>query len=114
MVLSLQAGVSIIGQESNLDRAIQSIHTLRPDLVLVASHNNSDNPALAIARISQETLVKIIAINLESNGVQVYGEHQQECRHSDYLAQAIQAEILTANPAKSPLSHPLSGGKNEG
>ena len=95
-VLRRQAGMIIVGQESNLDQAIGSIHTLHPDLIIVVSHKRTDDPVLAIVCISEETQAKIIAINLESNAVRVYAGKHPEAKQVDDLVQAIEAEMNAA------------------
>jgi DNA-binding NarL/FixJ family response regulator len=107
-VLRRQAGMLIVGQESNLDQAIGSIHTLHPDLIIVVSHKRTDDPASAIARIAEETRAKIIAINLESNAVRVYAENRQEAKQVDDLVQAIEAEMTAVQAAQMNVSDPVA------
>jgi DNA-binding NarL/FixJ family response regulator len=107
-VLSRQAGMVIVGQESDLEQAIGAIHTLHPDLVIAVSHKRADDPALAIARISEETQAKIIAINLESNAVRVYVEKQQEAKQVDDLVQAIEAEMMATQATQKIVNDPIA------
>jgi hypothetical protein len=78
-------GVEVVGQEADWDRAIQSVKTLNPDVILLVSHNLDDMPGSAVDTLLRETGVRAVAVDLKTNDTRFFSVDQEGIIHTYYL-----------------------------
>lgn len=72
-LLSEDPGVEIIGEETEVNRAVKQVKTLQPDVIIWG--NSGMNPALAqeeIHLVKAMSGMKIIGLSLQNNNIVVY------------------------------------------
>ncbi len=87
-LLREEAELEVVGQESNLNRAIEQIGALQPDVVILDS--DDPEPDLEVAHILRvRPGVKVISLSLDNNTLCVYQASQRTTRGVDDLLAAI-------------------------
>ena len=96
-LLRQKAGMDLIGRESDVDRAIEQIRELCPDVVIVDTGNLTCDASSIMMRLFQEQLraktaspFGIVGLNLLSNTLCVYREEQRSVHQVEDLWQAIE------------------------
>ena len=85
-----QAAVQVVGRESDLDRALQSIQELAPDVIILNSADTSCYPSATVFRLMNETVgTRIIKLNLKDNSVCIYREEQRQVEEVGDLARFV-------------------------
>jgi len=85
-LLCQEAGLQVVGCEIDLDKALERIRELQPDVLVL----DSDDPAPEVLRIlRQEVGTKIIGLNPEDNTMCIYRGEQREVRRIEDLVEAI-------------------------
>ena len=86
-LLRHEAGVEIVGQEADLQRAMERIAVLAPDVVVVDAQGVSSDWAMFMAHSLQKGSQScVIAVNLENNVISIYhGEHKTMRDVGDFL-----------------------------
>lgn len=85
-----QAGLKIVGRETDAALAVHQIRKLKPDVVVLDTKDLASAPFLVVARLLQaESGIKIIAMNLENQKIRVYRGEQREAQCVDDLVKAI-------------------------
>jgi DNA-binding NarL/FixJ family response regulator len=93
LLLSQEAGLDIVGRETDLDRAIERIQELRPDVVIVDSNDSAYDLALVVMRILRERLpTRVIGLNLQENILCIYHGEQRVIKRLQDLVEAIQEQ----------------------
>lgn len=72
-LLDQNARIEVLGQESEIDRALEQIKLLQPDVVILDSSNptyNGNSGVLHILEASPDS--KVVNVNLHSNKLAVY------------------------------------------
>jgi DNA-binding NarL/FixJ family response regulator len=91
-LLRREMALEIIGQETDLERAIECIRALGPDVVIFDCNDPQVDPTLAMLRIFREGLgTKIIGLNLQDDSIYIYRREQRIARGVEDLLEAIEA-----------------------
>jgi DNA-binding NarL/FixJ family response regulator len=99
-LLRREAGLEIVGQETDLDQAVERIKEIRPDVVILDCAEPARDPTLAVMRILREGLgTKVIGLNLQNNTLYIYRGEQRLVKEVKDLIEAI--EPLPPEPASS-------------
>lgn len=85
-LLREETTLDIVGQETDINRAIERIGRLRPDVVIV-DHDESDLEIAHILRVSPN--IKVIGLSLQNNNLYVYQARQRITRSVEDLLQAM-------------------------
>ena len=89
-LLRQQPGVEIVGRETDVDKAMECIKELQPDVVILDGGPTRD-PTLAVVRILGEGVgTKLIELNLQDNTVYVYRGEQRVVKDVKDLIEAIE------------------------
>lgn len=94
-LLQQERGLNVVGYETNIDRALQQIKKLEPDVIILESDKAlPNNPSTILSRLLKENLgTKIIALSLQNNELIIYMTAQWLAKSIDDLVKAIQQEI---------------------
>lgn len=88
-----QAGLEVVGRETDAALAIHLIRKLKPDVVVLDTKDLASAPFLVVARLLQaEEGIKIIAMNLEDQTIRVYRGEQRKALCINDLVEAIESE----------------------
>ena len=80
-----------MGHETDIDRAVECIKELRPDVVIVDSADPKADIMTSVMCILRERLdTKVIGINLEDNTICIYREERREVMAVEDLIEAIE------------------------
>lgn len=83
--------MEFVGQESDAERAIEQIRTLRPDVVIVDTSNVVCDASAVVMRILQERIGdKVVRLNLHDNKICIFHEEQRSIRGVEDLLSAIE------------------------
>lgn len=89
-LLSQQAGLEIVGRETDTTRALECIRALKPDVVILDSKDLASVPSTLVAHILKEAPgTRVIVLNLDDETVGVYRGEQRTARCVDDLLEAI-------------------------
>lgn len=87
-----QPGLEIAGRESDVSRAIEAIHRLQPDVVIVDSKDMASAPASIVASaLKVVPTARVILLNLENDQIRVYQGMQRTARGVNDLLDAMEA-----------------------
>lgn len=96
-LLCQQAGLEIIGRETDASKAIERIRALKPDVVILDSKDLASIPSANVAHILKEAPgIKVIALNLEDETFRVYRGEERTARSVDDLLEVIDEDTDTA------------------
>lgn len=94
-LLRQQAGLEIVGHETDATRALARIRELKPDAVILDSKDLASSPSTLVALILREApAAKVIALNLENDRICVYRGEQRTAQSVDDLRQVIDEDRL--------------------
>jgi DNA-binding NarL/FixJ family response regulator len=89
-LLQRQAGIEIVGQETDGDKAVEQIKVLRPDVVIVDSADPDCHLAPCVVRIFGEEMgTRIVGLNLENNSICIYQKEERNITGVDDFLKAI-------------------------
>jgi DNA-binding NarL/FixJ family response regulator len=92
-LLCQETGLEIVGREMDLEKGLDRIRELRPDVVIVDGGDPVHDPMPAVMRILREGLgTRVIGLNLQDNMVCIYRGEQRMARGVEDLLEAIEAE----------------------
>jgi len=95
-LLCQETGLEIVGREMDLEKGLDRIRELRPDVVIVDNGDPTCDPTPTVMRILREGLgIRVIGLNLRDNMVCVYRGEQRVARGVEDLLEAIQAESIS-------------------
>lgn len=100
-LLSQENGLEIVGQEANIDTAVEQIKDRRPNVVIL----DSDEPTGRVVsnmldQIAQENLeTKVIGLSLRTNKIHIYRTTKQVVTGVNDLLAAILHDSSAANSA---------------
>jgi len=95
-------GLEIVGRETDIDKAIERIRELRPDVVIVDSGDPAGDPTIAVMRILREGVgAKVIGLNLQDNTICIYRGEQRVVKEVKDLVEAIEPSPLPPEPVNS-------------
>jgi chemotaxis response regulator CheB len=91
ILLRQDQGMELVGEETDVDRAIARIKALCPDVIVVEQEPLASDPALVVMRILDELpSAKIVGLNLSDNTIRVYRGEQRIARSISDLLQVIE------------------------
>jgi DNA-binding NarL/FixJ family response regulator len=91
-LLRQEPGLEIVGWETDVDRAIERIQELRPDVVIFDNNDLEVDFRLVVMRILKEGLgTKVIGLNLGDNTICIYRGEQRVLKEVKDLVEAIEA-----------------------
>jgi DNA-binding NarL/FixJ family response regulator len=97
-----EAGLEIVGREMDLEKGLDRIRELRPDVVIVDNGDPMHDPMAAVMRILRERLgTRVIGLDLQDNVVCIYRSEQRMARGVEDLLEAIKAEEFGPEPAST-------------
>jgi DNA-binding NarL/FixJ family response regulator len=97
-----EAGLEIVGRETDLEKGLGRIRELRPDVVIVDNGDPMHDPLAAVMRILRESLgTRVIGLNLQDNMVCTYRGEQRIARGVEDLLEAIEADGFRSEPAST-------------
>ena len=83
--------LEIVGHETDIDRAVECIKELRPDVVIVDSADPEVDIMPSVMCILREKLdTKVVGIDLEDNTICIYREERREIMEVEDLIEAIE------------------------
>ncbi len=101
-LLHQETGLEIVGRETDVDKAIERIKELQPDVVIVDSADPAGDPTPAVMRILREEVgTKVIGLNLQDNIVCIYRGEQRVIQGVKDLVEAIEQRPLSPEPVSS-------------
>jgi DNA-binding NarL/FixJ family response regulator len=90
ILLRQDQGVELVGEETEVERAIERIQALDPDVVLVEQEPPAGDPAAVIMRILNAVPnTKIVGVHLADNTIRVYRGERRTVRAIGDLLQVI-------------------------
>jgi len=91
-LLRRETGMEIVGQETEVDKAIEHIAELRPDAVIVDSTDPACDPTATVTRILRAGVTaRIIGLNLGDNTLSLYRGEQRVAKGVEDLIKAVNA-----------------------
>jgi DNA-binding NarL/FixJ family response regulator len=101
-LLRREVRLDIVGRETDIDRAVECIKELRPDVVIVDSGDPAGDPTPAVMRILREGVgVKVIGLNLQDNTMCIYRGELRVVKEVKDLVEAIEHSPLSPEPVSS-------------
>jgi DNA-binding NarL/FixJ family response regulator len=101
-LLRQEAGLDIVGRETDVDNAMERINELQPDVVILDCPEPGCDPTLAVMRILSEWVgIKVIGLNLQDNTMCIYRGEQRVVREVKDLVEAIEHSPLSPEPVSS-------------
>ncbi len=94
-LLSKDPGVEIIGEETEVNRAVKEVKTLQPDVIIWG--NSGMNPALVQEEIHLVKAVpgmRIIGLSLQDNNIVVYQSARKHIGDIEDLVRAIKEDLF--------------------
>jgi DNA-binding NarL/FixJ family response regulator len=98
-LLSRDPDVEIIGEEKEVNRAVQQINTLQPDVIIWG--NSGMNPALVqeeVRLVKATPGIKIIGLSLQSNNIVIYQSARKVVGDIQDLITAIKEDLFIVQP----------------
>jgi DNA-binding NarL/FixJ family response regulator len=96
-LLRQETGLDIVGRETDVEKAIERIKELRPDVVIVDCAEPACDAMSVLMRIWREGLeTKVLGLNLQDNTLCVYRGEQRVVKEMQYLIEAIEYNPLPA------------------
>ena len=95
-LLCQEVGLEIVGREMDVEKGLERIKQLRPDVVIVDSNDLDVDLTPGVMRILRERVgTKVIGLNLQDNIVYIYRGEQRIVRAVEDLLEAIEAEPIS-------------------
>jgi chemotaxis response regulator CheB len=102
-LLSQAARVKIVGQETNIDRAIEQVKKIQPDVIILDSDDAVHVITLMLRRVLRpQSSIKVIGLNLNSNDLFTYQTTYRVARRAEDLVELIQNEVINSNNGVKP------------
>lgn len=96
LLRQLSPPVEIIGHEDNLDRAIQQVKSLQPDIIILYTHNPLTTGASLARQILESNLrVNLISMSVDDNKMYSYQFSQRMVKGPEDLISAIHHDFST-------------------
>lgn len=98
-LLRNEAGLEIVGREKDVDKALERINQLRPDVVIIDTGNLLSDPASAVMRFLREGgEAKVITFSLEDNTMRIYCGERRVITEVGDLVRAIEHSPFSTLP----------------
>lgn len=92
-LLSQETDFVVVGKDTDIHRALDAIHCLQPEVILVDVETPACDQSSVIARLLAEHVgVRIVALNLHSNKLAIYRTEECVINQFSDLIDAIKAE----------------------
>ncbi len=103
-LLRKEPGLEIVGWESDVDRAVEQIQKLQPDVVILDTRDQDSGQAQMVMRIlCGRPGTTVITLNLENNRLCIYrGEEREAIRIQDLYAAIEQNGAQEVFPCQKP------------
>jgi len=89
-LLSQESGFDVVGQDAQLSSAVDSIKSLRPDVVIINCDDPEPDLSQAVVSLLQNSLgVRIIGLSLEDNKISIYRGEDKQVKQVEDLLEAI-------------------------
>jgi DNA-binding NarL/FixJ family response regulator len=90
ILIKYKTHIEVVGQETDVERAIQRIGEIEPDVVILDGDEPPYNSISMVFRIlKQHSIPKVIGLNLQNNNLYVYEARQWMARSVEDLVTAI-------------------------
>ena len=102
ILLRQEKDLTIVGRETDADKAIERIKELRPDVIILEHALPEYDPMPIVMRLLIERLnAKIIGLNLQANSIYIYREEQRMVRGVADLVTAIENDASVSELARA-------------
>ena len=92
-LLQQQPGIEIVGRDGSVDRALEEIRRLHPDVVVVGDCGPDEDALPLASRILQvQTDIRVVAMNSQNEVLAVYSGERRPARDLDGLLAAMTGE----------------------
>jgi DNA-binding NarL/FixJ family response regulator len=93
-LLSCEAGIEVVGQGTNTEKAIARIRDLRADAVIL-DHNDvkGGDPSVVVRILQSGICSKVIGLNLDENTLHVYCGEQRQAGRVEDLVHALKTSL---------------------
>ena len=89
-LLDYKTHIEIVGQETDVERAIQRINEIQPDVVILDGDEPPyDSSSMVFQILKQPSIPKVIGLNLQNNILYIYEARQWMARSVKDLIAAI-------------------------
>ena len=89
-LLCQKTGLDIVGREMDIDKALERLRELRPDVVIVDNSDAEAEFTPVVMCILRERLgTKVIGLNLQDNTICIYRGEQRVIKEVEDLVEAI-------------------------
>jgi two-component system response regulator DevR len=94
-LLRQETGLDIVGRETDVEKAIERIRELRPDVVIVDCAEPACDAISVLMRIWREGLeTKVLGLNLQDNTLCVYRGEQRIVKEVKDLVEAVESNLF--------------------
>lgn len=84
-----ETGASVIGRETDVDRAIEVIAELQPDVVILDNDDTLEPSPDLLHLLKATSGGKVISLNLQNNSLHIYRTIEQIVKDTEDLMKAI-------------------------
>ncbi len=106
-LLCREPGVEIVGRETDVEKAIEAINALKPDVVILDNDLQAGSLAPVALRLLEETQAKVIGLSLQSNTLYIYHKEKRVAHDIGDLMEAMKNNSSN-EPSHSPASRKRS------
>jgi DNA-binding NarL/FixJ family response regulator len=93
-LLCREQGVEIVGRETDVEKAVERIKELEPDVVILDNDLQATDPApIAVRILGEQTKTKVIGLSLQSNTIYIYRKEQRTAHRIEDLMEAIKNNL---------------------
>lgn len=90
-LIGQETGLQVIGHEKDLNRAMEAMKELQPDVVIFDSSDPMDDSGLTVMHIlNLNPDIRVISLSLQSNRLYIYQARQSVANSIEDLVQAIE------------------------
>jgi chemotaxis response regulator CheB len=94
-LLHKESDLEVIGQEMEIERAIEAIKKLEPDVVILDTEGLSYGSVRELmAILKAASIVRVITLNLHNNTLHVYRAKRQIAKGTEDIIQAIKEDLF--------------------
>ncbi len=98
-LLGAETGLVIVGRETDPERALERIHELAPDVVIVESAAPEwTGKELVLRVLNARPGTRVIGLNLEDNCIEIYHEERRMVSGLADLVQAVRGNSASPIP----------------
>jgi DNA-binding NarL/FixJ family response regulator len=122
-LLRREAGLEIVGRETDVDKALERIKELQPNVVILECAEPTCDPTPVLTHLLRERVeTKIIGLNLQDNTMCIYRGEQRVVKEVKDLIEAIEppspeplrsADLSRLNSSQNPRKGQESNGKKQ-